>query len=353
VGDFRVAAYKRCTPERLTGDRKISIMVRHCSVLLAIVCLAGPSQAATWSDGMFEELSKDFGSVPRGATLAHPFRFTNNTDAPVHIRGIRVSCACVTATVQDSVLMPGKATVISTTMDTRCFSGVRTVTIIVQIDQPRSVEVRLWVHANSRDDVTVTPDAFTFGHVKRGSCPVRNVTVALLGNGQWQISGVQCDSNYVQTDLREIHRDVSGVSYQLAAQLRSEAPVGKWFTDIWLETNNPATPRVRLPLTVEIESALSLSPATVDLGQVPVGRQAERKVIVRGVRPFKITEVHGDDDVLRVRDTTFDSRSIHVLAITFHPSSPGDLDRSLRILTDMSDDGEIEFHANAHAHVVP
>jgi hypothetical protein len=36
-------------------------------------------------------------------------------------------------------------------------------------------------------------------------------------------------------------------------------------------------PKVRVPLTVEIQSALSVSPASVILGQAKVGEQTERK----------------------------------------------------------------------------
>ncbi|MBY0527198.1 MAG: DUF1573 domain-containing protein [Gemmataceae bacterium] len=326
-------------------------MFRHCTAFLVGLCLAGPLQAATWADAMFEELSKDFGSVPRGPTLSHPFRLTNNTKAPVHISGIRVSCGCVTAVAQSGLIPPGQSTVISVSMDTQRFSGVKTVTIYVHLDQPQSEEVRIWVQANSRDDVTVTPDAIHFGQVKRSACPSGTVTVTFLGGGQWQVTGTHCDSNYVKPVLKEVTRGGAEVSYQLTATLRNDAPAGKWFTDIWLKTNNPMTPRIRVPLTVEIESALTVSPAIVDLGSVKVGAQTERRVIVRGVRPFKITDVHGADAQLKVRDTTPDNKPLHVLAVTLQGDKPGDMTRSLRILTDLKDESEIEFVAKAQ--IVP
>ena len=36
---------------------------------------------------MFDELSRDFGSVPHGTTLVHPFRLVNKTKAAVNISG--------------------------------------------------------------------------------------------------------------------------------------------------------------------------------------------------------------------------------------------------------------------------
>ena len=179
--------------------------------------------------------------------LSHPFRLTNHGTAPVQISNIRVSCGCVTATAQAGLLNPGQSTVILTTMDTRRFSGIKNVTIYVHLSHPANEEVRLWVQANSRDDVTVTPDTISFGQAKRGSMPTGAVTVTFLGNGQWQITGVQCDSNYVKPVVQELRRGNGDVAYQVSAQLRTDAPVGKWFTDIWLKTNNQATPRVRVP----------------------------------------------------------------------------------------------------------
>src|SRR5437660_799351 len=132
-------------------------MSRYSLVVLASLWAAGSAPAATWADSLFEELSKDFGSVPRGPTLTHPFR----------------------------------------------------------------------------------------------------------------------------------------VVYRLTGRLRGDAPVGKWYTDLWLRTNNPSMPQVRVPLTVDIESALSVSPEAVTLGQVKVQGESERRVVVRGVKPFKITRVQG------------------------------------------------------------
>src|SRR5690349_16734060 len=46
-------------------------MFRYSLVLVAGFWVAGSAGAATWADGLFDELSKDFGSVPRGPTLTH------------------------------------------------------------------------------------------------------------------------------------------------------------------------------------------------------------------------------------------------------------------------------------------
>lgn len=322
-------------------------MFRFAVVCLVGLCAAAPGSAASWADAMFEELSKDFGSVPRGPTLTHLFRVTNNTGVPVHIAGLRVSCGCVSASAQVADLAPGQATVVQAQMDTRRFQGVKNVTIYVQFDRPAWEEVRLWVQANSRDDINVAPEAMAFGSVKRGSTPSVTVTVSLFGSGQWQIDEIQRESNYVDVSAQEVRRTETEATYQVTAKLRADTPVGRWFTDVWLKTNHPAMPRVRVPLTVDVESALSVSPSTVVLGQVKPGTETERRVIVRGVKPFRIREVKGTDAQLTVRDSTPDSKPVHVLTVKLKATDPGDLARTLRIVTDLPEEGEIEFQARA------
>ena len=203
----------------------------------------------------------------------------------------------------------------------------------------------------------VTPEALAFGQIKRGTSPAANINVSFLGNGQWQILEARCESNYVKTALKELRRDEGEVAYEVIGPLRPDTPVGKWYTDIWLKTNNPATPRVRVPLTVDIESALSITPGTVALGQVKAGTQAERKVIIRGVEPFRITDIKGIDKLVTVRDSTEDSKPVHVLTVTVNTPKAGefnrtiDLDRTIRVITDLAQEGQIEFQARGK--VVP
>jgi hypothetical protein len=221
------------------------------------------------------------------------------------------------------------------------------VTIFVQFDQPRWEEVRLWVQANSRDDVTVIPESLGFGTVKRGSAPAAAVNITFLGDGNWQILGVKSDSNYVRPSVKQTRRDAGEVSYQLTASLSPDTPAGKWYTDVWLQTNNSTTPRVRVPLTVEVAAPLSISPMTVVLGEVKAGKQVERRLIVRGSTPFRITGIKGTDKLLSVREAEADSKPVHVLTVTLRPNKPGEMNRSLRILTDLPNESDIEFNARA------
>lgn len=326
-------------------------MLRYSLVLVAGIWLAGTAGAATWADGLFEELSKDFGSVPRGPTLTHHFRVVNKTRQPVNIQRVHVSCGCVSATALKTYLRPGEDTTILARMDTTRFTGPKTVTVYVTFDQPNFEEVRLWVQANGRNDFALSPDALAFGQVKRGGTPAASVNVTFYGHTGAQIVSAKGESNYIQPVIAEVRRTDYEVVYRVTAKLRKDTPVGKWYTDVWVKTNVEGLPHLRVPLTVDVESPLTISPSLLSLGAVKVLSENQRRVIVRGVKPFKITSVKGGDDAVQVRTQTSEAREVHVLTIQLKPGQAGTLDRTLRVLTDLKEDNEIDFRV--HAVVTP
>src|ERR1700676_2092471 len=126
----RIAARRGVSvdPGASPSSREQVIMLRYSLVLALGLALPGPASASNWADSMFDEVSRDFGSVPRGPTLTHPFRIVNKTSAPVHISSVRVSCGCTSAQALQTTLAPGQETAIVIQMDTRRFVGAKNVT---------------------------------------------------------------------------------------------------------------------------------------------------------------------------------------------------------------------------------
>jgi len=328
-----------------------SFMFRFSAIVLTALCTAGSVSAASWADTLFEESTKDFGAVPRGPLLRHSFAIKNTRNEPVRISNVRVSCGCVTATESKKVLQPGEEGSIDITMDTTRFTGLKSVTVFVRFDSPRSEEVQLWVKANGRDDISLNPQAFAFGTVKRGTSPTVSLTLTLLGSNQYKVLEGACDSNYLKITFKEERKGTTDVAYQVTATLRHDAPVGRWYTDVWIKTNHPTMEKIRVPLTVEIESPLSISPSLLSLGEVKAGTEVERKVILRGIKAFKVTQIDGLDDALSVKDSAVDAQEVHVLTVKFKPGKGGDFNRSVKIITDMQGSNDIEFRTTAQ--VVP
>ena len=311
-------------------------MLRFNVVLAAGLMAAAPVSAATWADNLFTEQGKDFGLVPRGPTLTHYFLVTNKSDKPAHIAGVRVSCGCTTATALQQNLAPGQSTAIQALMDTRRFSGHKQVTIFVTFDQPQYDEVQLFVRAYGSDDISVSPAEFVFpGKVKLGTAPTAKVTVQFVGSQCGKFLGTEQDSGYVESSFKEIRRDASSVVYEVTASLRKDTPAGRWFTDVWLKTNQGGLPKIRIPVNVEIESATT-APRTITFGEIKAGESAERKISVKGAKPFRVTKVEGTDGEVTAK-TSEEAKAEQEVTITFKPSKAGTFDRKLIVVTDLSD----------------
>ena len=53
------------------------------------------------------------------------------------------------------------------------------------------------------------------------------------------------------------------------------------------------------------------------------------------------------DDALQVRESNAESKAVHVLTVQVRADKTGELNRTIRVITDLPDNGEIEFHATA------
>jgi hypothetical protein len=294
--------------------------------------IATPAQATSWADGLFNGLSHDFGVVARGPTLSHVYRITNTTSTAVHVSGIRVSCGCTTASIPVADLAPGQSADLTAQMDTRRFMGTKSVTIFVQFDRPQWEEVRLTIAADAREDIAVSPESMAFGNVVRNSSPSKSVMLT---------------SNYVQLVAKTVkHTDAESV-YDVTATLRADTPIGKWFTDIWLITNGPSAQRIRVPVSVDVTSALQLSSPVLAFGTCQPGDKIEKRIIVRGQQPFRILSIGGTSESITASAGSDEAKPVHVLVVGITTSAPGDFAHTLKIVTDHPSDSTIDVPITA------
>ena len=214
-----------------------------------------------------------------GQKVVHNFRIVNNTNTTVRISGAVPSCGrCATVTVHRNLLAPGEEGFVRAEWDSRTFSGLKGFTIDVIFDSPNREVVRLRLHANSRSDLVFYPDNLNFGKIARGTTPTKEMTITFAGNPQVKITDVKCSSSYIQLAVQELRRNNNDVIYQLSATVQADIPSGSWDTDIWLTTNDPSMPTLRVPLQVEVEPASGARPASM-------GQQAIRWHHLQGFRP--------------------------------------------------------------------
>jgi hypothetical protein len=317
----------------------IDIMFRFSTSLLIGVCFIAPLGAADGLAALFDTQSHNFGNVAIGTMLHHDFKIKNTTNQTLHIGGLRVSCGCTTPSTPNATILPGETGIVHAQMDSRRFSGPKSVTIFVLFDQPQLQEVNLVVSAYGRNDIAMNPESLDFGHMRKGTSPAMSASVSFAT--PVRISQVGADSGYVKVTSEAKQDGYGGVAYQLTATISDKVPVGNWYTDVWAVAENGQ--RIRIPLTVNVEPSLTITPGVVEFEATPIGQPTEKSIIVKGDHPFRIIDVKGGGDSFTATDKSSEPKTTHIVRVTFKPDRAGNYVKNLEIETDLKDQSKVQL----------
>ena len=300
--------------------------------------LCSSSFAQQWAADMFETKDHNFGTVARGAKADFEFVFTNIYLEDVHVASVRSSCGCTNPTIKTPGIIKtyGQGAIVAT-LNTSSFLGNKGATITVTFDKPQYAEVQLHVQTYIRGDVVFEPGGVSFGTVEAGVPLERTVTVNYAGHGGWQIQEVRSDNPHITADFSETGRGGGRASYQLNVRLDKDVPVGYINDHLMLVTNDQGSRQVPLQVEGRVDSGITVSPSTLFMGVVEPGTKVEKKLVVRGKRPFRIVAIN-----CKGGDFKFDpkvlneAKTVHVVPITFVAGNdPGTISRTIQIETDL------------------
>ncbi|TWT95995.1 hypothetical protein Pla108_30740 [Botrimarina colliarenosi] len=269
---------------------------RRLALALLALATAGPASAQDWARKMFDETDHDFGVVARGSDTVFKFPVKNIYKEDVVLESVRSSCGCTSADLEHPIIKSFETGYVVATFNTRTFTGLHSATLTVQIRQPYPAQVQVRVHGNIRGDVVFEPGSVDFGQIDQGTPQEKTVSVSFAGRSGWSIDDVRSSNDYLEADLVQRERNGGRVIYDLIVRLLDTAPAGYLKTQLVLVTNDGANPRIPLEISANVRPELSIAPDTIVLGDVPQGETVTKKLLVRGKRPFRITEVRCDDD---------------------------------------------------------
>jgi hypothetical protein len=321
-------------------------------LVLAAAVVFGTA-ATSWAAGpgeLFAEKANDFGVTPRGTVLVHYFRFTNTSKQTLTVGNPRVSCGCVTASMSKNTIAPGETAAVIAYMDTRRIpqpNVTKTVTVFVPFLAPTQEEVQLKVTTIARDDLLMSPDVLGFGTVKAGEGGKVSTKVTFIGDSNWKITKATSTGGYVKADFKEDSRSAGVVTYEVTATLEKACPAGNWISDINLETSNPAVAKLRVPVTVVVTPAVAVKPEAAAFGELPVGVSTSKKITIEGDKPFKILEVKGVDEQLKVTVDKSAASPVHTIILAANPKSVGGFTRTVEIVTDSKDQPKLVIPVTA------
>ncbi|MFO0845288.1 MAG: DUF1573 domain-containing protein [Gemmataceae bacterium] len=308
-------------------------------LLGAIVTASALAQSPNWADKMFKDgVSKDFGNQPHGALLTHTFTVTNIYAVQMEITQIKSGCGCVTATAKKRVLAPRETTAIDVVMDTKRFTGPKTVGVRVTVGPEYISSTELVVKANSRADIVFNPGQVNFGAVTRGQTPAQFIDVEYAGTQNWQVTEVVAKDVPFTVSHKESYRRPGGVGYRLTVTLKADAPVGTHRHNVFLKTNDAGSPLVAVLVEAAVQSPLTVSPEALSLGAVKVGTPLIRRVVVRGSKPFQVTGVEGVGDGFDLAEPlAVNEQPVHFVTFRCQPGKDGAFRREMKIKTTLQD----------------
>ncbi|HWE38608.1 MAG TPA: DUF1573 domain-containing protein [Isosphaeraceae bacterium] len=313
---------------------------------------AAPAPAQEWVPAVFPDRNVDLGTVARGSKISHTFRVVNTTNQEIRILETKAKCGCTDVRVGARVIPPGTQTRIDVVLDTTRFVNYKASGVTLTIDRPTYTVVDLNVNAFIRGDVTLNPGVADFGVVARSNLKPISLVLSYAGGAQnWRITKAETVSEHVVAEWREISRSPGAAQYQITARLEPGVPSGYLRDQITLRTNDPSAPSIPISVAANVQAAVSVAPAIINLGQVKAGQSVRRNILVRAAQPFKVTALKAARDSLSAPPPA-DARGFHTLAVTFKaPAKPGPFNDTLDIETDLK--GEPPGKLTIFAQVVP
>lgn len=328
-------------------------MCRSCSIVaVVVVMLANSAMAQSWTESLFAEREHDFGTCARAAKAEYEFKITNNTDKEIHLAGVRTSCGCTTPKITKDTLAPGEVGSILAIFNTRTHIGRRAATLTVTFDRPQYTEVQLRIKGYVRQDIVINPGVVRFGTVTAGEPAEQKVTIEYAGRDDWKILEVLPGDENLQVELKDKKRSNGNIAYELAVKLKPEAANGYFSKELTLVTNDRRAESQRIPLLVEgrIAAGVTVSPASLYLGDMQMGEEVTRQFVVRAREPFKIKNVSAADSQGTLKfESDEEAKTLHVITVTFNPNQPGKIEQKISIETDL--DGAHEAACTALANV--
>jgi Protein of unknown function (DUF1573) len=313
--------------------------MRNAILALMVVTLtatAAPAQA--WAEKMFKEgTTHDFGNVPRGTELFHQFKITNIYAVRMEVVSIHSGCNCTTATCSKRVLESHETATIDVSMDAKRFTGAKTVLVRVTVGPEYTSAAELKVTANSRADVVFNPSQISFGNVNVGQTPDQTIDLEYAGKLDFKISEVVAKDLPLDVSFVEAYRRPGQVGYKVKVVLKSSVPAGLFKDNVYLKTNDPASPMVPLLVEANVQTAVSLSANSFNLGTVKVGDAVTRRVQVKGNKPLKILSVEGVGNGVEVVDLPAAATDRQTVTFKCQFIKDGEFKRELKIKTDLQE----------------
>ncbi len=303
-----------------------------------------------WANALLDRKKVDFGVIATGSEAIETLKVTNNLTTAVQLSGVSTGCQCASATITGPrQLAPNQSTTIEVRMNTLAYTRKRETKLTIGFDAPALTTVEVPIEAYIRTDVVFEPGKLDFGAVEYGRGGEQSVKVTYAGRPDWQIIRVKCSNPALKCQSRLIARNNSpvngiNVEYALLFQLSPESQPGRFQEYATLETDDAANPYIPLMIQGTVQADMSISNPRIELRALRPGQTATARVVVRGIRPFVVSEVNcgGLQEFFSVRKAEAPEK-LQVVEMQFTaPNRPGRFTERMQLKVEGREQ-ELEF----------
>src|SRR5262245_60899681 len=169
------------------------------------------------------------------------------------------------------VIAPGEEARITLEWDTNDVKGEVRGEAVLRLNDPDQPTVTLTLSGVVKLPVEVRPFPAVFFSVWKGESAERRVTIVHNEERPLNILGLKPDGNHFVASLQTVE---PGMTYSLLVKIPPETPPGRYTEAVYLESDHPALPRLKIAVNVFVKTDIYMSPEIVDFGVVSLEQLA-------------------------------------------------------------------------------
>jgi hypothetical protein len=240
--------------------------------------------------------TRDAGTVPKGQVIETTFVVKNNGGSDLVISDARPGCGCTVASF-DKTIKPGAEGKVTTSVDTKSFSGPISKSVLLVSNDPERGQINLFIKANVKPFVDILPQPYVRMSVVKGDSDARDVILISEEKG-FKPAIAEAAQPYVKAELSPAgEKDKipgrNGDQYKLHITVTQDAPEGLLNAPIRINTGVSQQASVEIPVSGIVRARVSVTPVMVNFGNFTAGKDPiTRNIVVtnnKPASPIKVT----------------------------------------------------------------
>lgn len=240
---------------------------------------ADQAEAQKWPRIEIEPKSLSVGEVFVGEDGKGEIKIRNTGEAELRILKIRSSCGCTAAKLKptDQRIPPGGEVTLPVTMKpSKTRHGDRFVkSITIMSNDPLRPALPVRVEAQVKVGVDATPYTLIFKKMQYGEVRGKDLKLKSLTDEAFKITKIQGASGPV---VLSYDRDLEAMEHTVKVSVGPLPDPNNMHLRLRINTTHSKTPTLYVPLLVEVEKLVTVSPPYLNLGRSEPGSTVERKV---------------------------------------------------------------------------